>query len=548
MAAWPNAQVLKVVGNSVLIPNSSGQCLHLKKNEHFADITILSEVIEDAEQTQINKVYDIARSDLSHLTLPERPEIDEKLNYLDDIQIDPENQLSDDMKLKFMALCEQYSDILTPVPGRYNGYFGRVDNSLHFSSNPAPVKARLPNYSHAKLLIQAKEMDKMERYGVLSKPEDLGIVPLHVVPSMLVPKSEPGEYRVVSDFSSLNAHLKKPEVVLQTMEEIKRVLAEFEYHAELDLSNYYWQGGMPREDCRYLATPHPFGGLRVYTAEPQGIKGASEHGSERLARIFGEMEQHRRTIRHADGIYVLGNSPEEVCENLKEVFKRGKKAGLTFKPKKLRICPRTTQLFGWIKEKHAWRPTQHVISPLITAETPVTVKQLRSWLGAYKQVTEGIADYALKIGALETAVGGKTSQSRVSWTPDMKQAFIIAKKSLENVKPVHYARPKDYLQFYPDYSEENNSIGGWLKIIRPSTEPGKPNQELLGGHFSQRLPARKIKLIPCEGEALAARCLINHFKHALRENLNMSKVFSDNLPICQAWKKMKTGVWNYNIL
>ena len=29
---WPNAQVLKVVGNSILIPNSSGQCLNLKKN------------------------------------------------------------------------------------------------------------------------------------------------------------------------------------------------------------------------------------------------------------------------------------------------------------------------------------------------------------------------------------------------------------------------------------------------------------------------------------------------------------------------------------
>ena len=47
------------------------------------------------------------------------------------------------------------------------------------------------------------------------KPEDLGIVPLHVVPSMLVPKAEQGEYRVVSDFNSLNIHLRKPEVVLQ---------------------------------------------------------------------------------------------------------------------------------------------------------------------------------------------------------------------------------------------------------------------------------------------------------------------------------------------
>ena len=66
---------------------------------------------------------------------------------------------------------------------------------------------------------------------------------MHVVPSMLVPKSEPWEFRVVSDFNSLNVHLKKPEVVLQTMEGIKQVLAEYEFHAELDLSI------IGREEC-----------------------------------------------------------------------------------------------------------------------------------------------------------------------------------------------------------------------------------------------------------------------------------------------------------
>ena len=213
--------------------------------------------------------------------LPERT-VDEDKCFLNDIKIDPDEQLSEETNLKIQQLCEKYSNIITPVPGKYNGYYGRVDNSVNFISNPAPIKARLPNYSHDKLLIQAREMDKMEQYGVLCKPEDIGVVPLHVDPSMLIPKSEPGEFHIVSDFNILNVHLKKPEVVLQTMQETKRVLAEYEYHAELDLSIYNWQGGMLREDSSYLATPHPFGELRLYTVEPQGIKEASEHGSERL--------------------------------------------------------------------------------------------------------------------------------------------------------------------------------------------------------------------------------------------------------------------------
>ena len=105
----------------------------------------------------------------------------------------------------------------------------------------------------------------------------------------------------------------------------------------------------------------------------------------------------------------------------------------------------------------------------------------------------------------------------------------------------------------PNWSEEEQiewhqtwkqaCIGGWMKIVRPATL-NKPEQQLLGGHFSQRLAPRKNRIIPCEGEALACRCLINHNRIYLRENKNKSIVYSDNLPVCQAWKKMKTGVWS----
>ena len=147
------------------------------------------------------------------------------------------------------------------------------------------------------------------------------------------------------------------------------------------------------------------------------------------------------------------------------------------------------------------------------------------------------------IGPLESAVGGKSSQEKVRWTPVMMKAFEIAKESVRGVQPIHCPKPTDVLEFYPDYSEEHNAIGGWMKIIRPATKE-KPEEKLLGGHFSQRLGPRKNRIIPCEGEALACRCLINHYRNYLRENKSTATVFTDNLPVCQAWKKMKTGVWS----
>ena len=125
----------------------------------------------------------------------------------------------------------------------------------------------------------------------------------------------------------------------------------------------------------------------------------------------------------------------------------------------------------------------------------------------------------------------------------MMKAFELAKESIRDVQPIHCPKPTDVLEFYPDYSEEQNAIGGWMKIIRPATKD-KPEEKLLGGHFSQRLGPRKNRIIPCEGEALACRCLINHYRNYLRESKTTATVFSDNLPVCQAWKKMKTGVWS----
>ena len=118
-------------------------------------------------------------------------------------------------------------------------------------------------------------------------------------------------------------------------------------------------------------------------------------------------------------------------------------SGLTFKPKKIIICPKTTQLFGWVKEMHSWRPTKHVLSPLASSEKPTTVKQLRSWLGAFKQIAECIKKCAILIGPLENAVGGKTSQPKLLWTNEMETSFSIAKKSLDNAKPIHYPKPDD---------------------------------------------------------------------------------------------------------
>ena len=59
--------------------------------------------------------------------------------------------------------------------------------------------------------ILAEKMDSLRKMGVLATPEECGVVPEFMSPSMLVPKGpdSPGEWRLVTAFTGLNKYIKK---------------------------------------------------------------------------------------------------------------------------------------------------------------------------------------------------------------------------------------------------------------------------------------------------------------------------------------------------
>ena len=297
---------------------------------------------------------------------------------LGSIQIDPNDIMEPHIKQKFGELHGRYQTLFTKAPGKYTGYFGSHDTFINFSDHPAPNrKVYQPNYSEEKKVALAEKMDKLIEWGVLERPENLGITPEFVSPSMLVPKLEKDEFRFVTDFSSLNKFIRRYPTASPTIKEAKLWLAKKKYRVELDLSNYFYQSGVSREDSQWLGVLHPFKGLHVYTVEPQGLKNASEHAYSLLSLIYGDMCQDGQVTRVADSLYPLGDTWEELLNNYEEVLMRANLAGLSFKPSKVVIAPQKSIIFGWNIMNGIWTPTDHVVSALARAELPVTMKQLR---------------------------------------------------------------------------------------------------------------------------------------------------------------------------
>ena len=523
----PPPQQCQVTNGEVRIVNSSHSPILLKKNLHFGDLT----------SNFMPQSNDLPQSsDLPSMT--KNTTFSTKSSHLSDTKIDPDNIMPAAWKTHFATILDQYEDIITPDPGVYNGFYGDIDCSLNFIKDPpASNKARLPSYSHDKLSKMADIMDDMERMGVLCKPEDLGIIPRNVHTSYLIPKSD-NSYRFVTDFTSLLPFIGKLEVCSPTIAQAKQTLSSFRYHIELDLSHCYWQGSISPEDSKYLATPHPFGGIRVYCREPQGIRNASEHNSERLARIFGDLEQQKKMCRLADGLYVGGETFEELSDNFSIVMNRAKLCNLTFKPSKIIICPKTTILFGWKKSGNFWSPTTHVTTPLSQAPLPKTVKQLRGYIGAYRQLSKTIPNYSIHLQKLEKYAGGKNSRDHIKWSEELVAEFNSAKNSLKDIHSIAIPSPSDILHIYTDFSESANAVGAHLLIQRDKDDKKFTN----GGYYSTRLEDCQTRWTPCEKECLGIKLGIEHFKPYILESKNRTIIHTDNLICVQAWNRLKQGL------
>ena len=535
-AAWYNPGIYKATEGHLNIVNTSEEVVNVKKHRHIGELRVC--VAETVKKEKVRKIESLPQCQFKYKIFG----VPHETKAEPEIDLDPDNVMPAEAKQEIRDISNEFAEIFTKAPGKYNGYYGRVNNTLNFATKPPPNRrVYQPQYSEEMKRKQAELMDKLYDFGVLRTPEEIGVSVETISPSLLVAKSEPGEYRLVTDLSNINIHIKKAPAVSPIISEAKAMLAKKRLMIHVDLSNYFFQSGMTREDCQYLGTVHPYRGTMVYVVEPQGLRNASEHGYEVLARVYGDLCQTGAMTRMADSLFVLGDDYAELARNYREVLKRARLAGLTFKPGKTVVCPKKTILFGWQLNGSEWRPTSHTLSALSRAPAPTTVKGMRSFLGSFKQFTECVRDYAQLLHDLDLLCAGRSSAERLVWTEELTKKFETAKAATARLEGVHIPRPDDILTTYSDYSEEHKAIGGRLEIKRKVD--GKVIT-LHGGYVSQILDSLKSKWLPCEGEALGIRLVLEHFAPFLRENKEISIHYTDNSPCVQAWKRSLQGAFS----
>ena len=530
-------------GEYVTMRNNSSNPVNIKRNSHIADLR-MADVQNPVElifqDNKLQLVHAHSEDDFKYLPtakkiIPPDPSL---------ISVDPDNVMTRSEKENFIKINDRFRDRFTPTPGRYNGAWGPVDNAIRFTSTPIQTsKVATPNYSPDMKAELIKLMNELIAAGVLIRPEELGITVEFLSPCLLVPKSTPGTWRLVTDFTMLNRIISRHNSVNPSIQDAKKDLSRKKYRVELDLSNYYFQFGLRRQDAAFLGVQHPNRGIYVYASSPQGLMNSSELAYDLLGRIFGDMMETNMLTRLADSIFVLGDSMEELAWNYSETLRRAELCNLTFRPEKTLIAPRKSVIFGWELCDNQWKPQSHVVSSLVNAELPKTCKQLRSYIGAYKQLNPCIPKYGILLAPFERVLASRGSAERISWTEELIKAFEQLKKAVKDPRGIYVPNREDRLMTSSDYSTSNNAIGGALHILR---KEGDKEIKLLGGHFSATLDKLQSRWLACECEALAIKRVLLHFDPEIRNSDHITTHLTDNMPCVLAWRKMTLGKFSSN--
>jgi hypothetical protein len=526
-SSWISPMISTTTAGKIRIPNLTTDPVTVNKHQHL-----------------VQAHYTITDSD--KITTPAKPVTCASVHptpslvgtHSNAITLDPDKQLSIQQRKAFALLHERYDNVFNKRIGKYNDFSGPVRASINMGPVPPPThKARLPSYNKEKMKLLQDKMDELEDLGILAKPENLGIAVEYSSPSFLIKKPD-GTHRLVTAFNTIGTYARPLPSQSTSVDKVLAFLAGFNFIITTDMTKQFFQLPMDKDSIKYLGTLTPYKGLRVYTRAAMGMPGSTEYLDELMARVLGDLISEGVVIKLADDLYTGGNTMSDLLYNWERILKRFEDNNLRLSASKTVICPVKTSILGWIWSAGRIKVSQHKVSPLATAKPPVTVKGLRSWLGAYKQLRSCLPQYASFSADLESATAGQESQSHISWSESLMESFHRAQASLTNLKSITIPRRDDQLVITND-GAVTQGIGSVLFVLRKG-------EMHLGGFFSAKLKSHQRKWLPCEVEALAIASSIQHWAPYITDNNHTVQVLTDSRPCIQAFAKLCRGEYSHS--
>ena len=275
--------------------------------------------------------------------------------------------------------------------------------------------------------------------------------------------------------------------------------------------------------------------MRVYARSAMGMPGTETALEEILCRVLGDLLEEGVVAKLADDIYCGANTIVELQINARRLLQCFADNGLRLSATKTTIlCPTKTMILGWVWNLGTIEASPHRIATLASCDMPVTVKAMRSFVGAYKMLARVVPGCSALLAPFDSVTGGRQSSEHIELTDSLREAFKRAKDKLHSRKTITLPRSTDELWLVTDGSVKECGLGATLYVMRNDTLK-------LAGFFSAKLRGRQIDWLPCEIEALSIAAAVKHFSAYIIQSNHTTSILTDSKSCVQSHEKLCRG-------
>ena len=185
------------------------------------------------------------------------------------------------------------------------------------------------------------------------------------------------------------------------------------HFTKLDANSGYWQIKLDTESAKLTTFITPF----CFNRLPFGITSAPEHFQRRMTEILGDIPG---VVCLVDDILVTGRTQAEHDSRLRNVLTRLSKAGLTLGREKCEINKRSVKFVGQLVDELGVRPDPEKVRAIQQMKTPMTMSELRRFLGMTNQQSKfspNLADHTKPLRDL------LSKKNQWSWGHEQQQAL-----------------------------------------------------------------------------------------------------------------------------
>ena len=401
-----------------------------------------------------------------HETLPEIPHDTAFLCSPADVPGPRKVQLQDknittDIRQKFKELCAEYGEAFS----KNNEDIGRtklVKMDIDTGDSP-PVSSRpytlpLKHYEWVQ-----REIESLERAGVITKSMSKWASPIVIVPKKSAP-GEPPKRRLCVDFRKVNelqqevitAGKTKGQISIHPLPKIDEMYAKLKgakVFSTIDLRSGYHHIALGKSSRAKTAFVTPFGKYE-FLMVPSGLAQAPAYFQLLMNKVLKGL---KFTMTYLDDIIIFSQDELQHLEHLEIVFSHLREAGLKMKCPKCDFFKSEIHYLGHLISPEGISPLPNKLDSIKHMPVPNSTKEIKQFLGLtgyYRKFVPRFADISRPLTTL------MKKDTKFEWTSACQKSFELLKEALCGEPVLKYADTSKPYTLYTDASKF-----GWAGVL-----------------------------------------------------------------------------------